>query len=64
MANTVLTILLLPLLAFVLIVFVTGRQKALSAGVSIVALAVAAALNIQKAHRPPKRAWIGASENS
>src|SRR5437899_766857 len=46
MVNTALAILLLPLLAFVLIVFVTGRQKALSAGVSIVAMAIAAALSL------------------
>ena len=40
MVNTALTILLLPLVAFVLIVFVTDKQKAVSAGVSIVAMAI------------------------
>src|SRR5438105_3005209 len=46
MVNVALAILLLPLVAFVLIVFVTRRQQLLSAGVSIVAMAVAAGLSL------------------
>src|SRR5438067_10883548 len=46
MVNTALTVLLLPLVAFLLIVFVTDKQKAVSAGVSIVAMAIAAALSL------------------
>src|ERR1700704_1023089 len=41
MVNTAITILLLPLVAFVLIVFVTRRNKALSAAVSILGMGVA-----------------------
>ena len=39
MVNIALTILLLPLLAFVLIVFVTRKNQPLSAGLSILAWA-------------------------
>jgi NADH-quinone oxidoreductase subunit L len=41
MVNTAFTILLLPLLAFVLIVFVTRKNQPLSAGLSIVAMGIA-----------------------
>ena len=41
MVTTAFTILLLPLLAFVLIVFVTRKNQPLSAGLSIVAMAIA-----------------------
>jgi NADH-quinone oxidoreductase subunit L len=44
MVNTAVSILLLPLLAFVLIVFVTRANKALSAWLSILAMGLAAAL--------------------
>jgi NADH-quinone oxidoreductase subunit L len=46
MVNTALTILLLPLVAFVLIVFVTRKNRSLSAGVSILAMAIAAGLSV------------------
>src|SRR5579859_519247 len=46
MVTIALTILLLPLLAFVLIVFVTRPNKMLSAFVSIGAMAVCAALSL------------------
>src|SRR5713226_3948409 len=46
MVNTAITILLLPLVAFVLIVFVTRKNQPLSAGTSIVAMAIAAALSL------------------
>src|SRR6266851_5672704 len=41
MVNTAITILLLPLVAFVLIVFVTRSNRPLSAGLSIVAMGIA-----------------------
>jgi NADH-quinone oxidoreductase subunit L len=44
MVNTAITILLLPLVAFVLIVFVTRTNKALSAGLSILGMGIAAIL--------------------
>src|SRR5260370_19047362 len=44
MVNTAITILLLPLVAFVLIVFVTRGNKPLSAGVSILGMSIAAVL--------------------
>jgi NADH-quinone oxidoreductase subunit L len=46
MVNTAITILLLPLVAFVLIVFVTRRNKALSAAVSILGMGIAALLSL------------------
>ncbi len=46
MASTGLIVLLLPFLAFLVIVFVTGRRKTLSAMVAIVAVAIAAALSL------------------
>src|SRR5205823_4417494 len=46
MVNTAITILLLPLAAFVLIVFVTRGNKSLSAGVSIVGMGIAALLSL------------------
>src|SRR5216683_7259790 len=44
MVNTAITILLLPLVAFVLIVFVTRTNKPLSAGLSIVGMGIGAIL--------------------
>src|SRR6266700_7931605 len=44
MVNTAITILLLPLAAFVLIVFVTRANKSLSAGLSIIGMGIAAIL--------------------
>src|SRR5229473_942457 len=44
MVNTAITILLLPLVAFVLIVFVTRTNKSLSAGLSIVGMGIGAIL--------------------
>src|ERR1700716_2497707 len=46
MVNTAITILLLPLVAFVLIVFVTRPSKPLSAGLSIAGMGIAAALSL------------------
>src|SRR6266852_2844944 len=46
MVNTAITILLLPLVAFVLIVFVTRSNKPLSAGLSILAMGIAAILSL------------------
>src|SRR5438105_15960340 len=46
MVNIAVAILLLPLVAFVVIVFITRRQQLLSAGVSIVAMAIAAGLSL------------------
>jgi NADH-quinone oxidoreductase subunit L len=46
MVNTAITILLLPLVAFVLIVFVTRGNKSLSAAVSIVGMGIAALLSL------------------
>src|SRR5258708_36733011 len=46
MVNTAITILLLPLVAFVLIVFVTRSNKPLSAAVSIVGMGIAAILSL------------------
>src|SRR5258708_38729756 len=46
MVNTAITILLLPLVAFVLIVFVTRSNKSLSAAVSIVGMGIAAILSL------------------
>jgi NADH-quinone oxidoreductase subunit L len=46
MVNVAIDILLLPLLAFVVIVFVTRKNQPLSAGVSILAMAIAAALSL------------------
>src|SRR5713101_9837500 len=46
MVNTAITILLLPLVAFVLIVFVTRNNKPLSAGVSILGMGIAAILSL------------------
>src|SRR5260370_42656638 len=46
MVNTGITILLLPLVAFVLIVFVTRSNKSLSAAVSIVGMGIAAVLSL------------------
>ncbi len=46
MVNAALAILLLPLVAFVFIVFVTRRNQPFSAGLSILAMAVAAALSL------------------
>ncbi len=46
MVNTAITILLLPLVAFVLIVFVTRSNKSLSAAVSILGMGIAAILSL------------------
>src|SRR5216683_394914 len=46
MVNTAITILLLPLVAFVLIVFVTRSNKSLSAAVSILGMGIAAVLSL------------------
>ena len=56
MVNTAITILLLPLVAFVLIVFVTRPNKALSAAVSILGMGIAAILWITRRARISTRA--------